>query len=193
MKPFILITAILLIAIPASSQINTEQFNKERVGITESGMLILSSWGAANVVAGAIGQSSANKETKYFHQMNLIWGAVNLAIAAPAYFSVKRQHADLSLSASLKQQANIEKTFLFNAGLDLVYITSGLYCLEKGNQDSRHDLYRGYGKSLFVQGGGLLLFDVTMYLVHTRHEKKLYKILSNVQFSGNSAGISIKM
>lgn len=188
-----LLTATLSIATAASSQVKIEQFNSERIVITKNGMLILGSWGAANVIAGAIGQSSSNSETKYFQQMNLIWGAVNLAIAAPTYFSLKRQHADLSLSESVKQQTNIEKTFLFNAGLDLVYITSGLYCLEKGNHDSRHDLYKGYGKSLFVQGGSLLLFDVTMYLVHVHHGKKLYKVLSTLQLSGNSVGLLWKL
>src|ERR1039457_5255195 len=185
MKAFILFATIVLINVRTFSQINLQQFNSERIAITKSGMLVLGSWGAANVIAGAIGQSSSNRETKYFNQMNLIWGAVNFAIAAPTYFSLKKQRTDLSLSESVKQQSNIEKTFLFNAGLDLVYITSGMYCIAKADNDSKHDLYRGYGKSLLVQGCGLLLFDVSMYLLHVHHGKQLYKILNSVQISGN--------
>ena len=193
MKSITLLIAILLFSTTTFAQFNLQEFNNERTGITKNGLLVLSSWGAANIIVGAIGQSSSDKETKYFHQMNLIWGAVNLAIAAPAFFSLNRKGQNLSLAESVKQQSNIEKTFLFNAGLDLVYITSGLYCNEKANNDSKHDLYKGYGKSLLVQGGGLLLFDVAMYLIHVHHGKQLYKILSCVQVSGNSAGLVWKL
>ncbi len=193
MKTFILFAGIILFSGKLFSQTSLEQFNSERTGIARTGMLVLGSWGTANIVAGAIGLGSSNSETKYFHQMNLIWGAVNLGIALPSYFSLKRQQTPLSLAESLKQQSNIEKTFLFNAGLDLVYITGGAYCIAKSNNDSRHDLYKGYGKSLFVQGGGLLLFDVTMYLLNAHRGKRLYSILSSVQFSGNSVGVIIKM
>jgi hypothetical protein len=193
MKLIIVFALITFFAIPAFSQINLQRFNTERTDITKTGMLVLGSWGTANIIVGAIGQSSSNSETRFFNQMNLIWGAVNLVIAAPTYFSLNRKSQGLSLSESVKQQSIIEKTFLFNAGLDLVYMTSGLYCMEKGNNDSKHDLYKGYGKSLLVQGGSLLLFDITMYLTNIHHGKKLYKILSSLQISGNCVGLVWKL
>jgi hypothetical protein len=191
----LIISSLIAIFFSASafSQENLQQFNNERTSIVKNGMLVLSSWGAANIIVGAIGQSYSDKETKYFNQMNLIWGAVNLAIAAPTYFSLGRRPQNLSLAESVKQQSIIEKTFLFNAGLDLVYITSGLYCNARGNNDSKRDLYKGYGKSLLIQGGGLLLFDVTMYLVNVHHNKQLFKILSSIQLSGNSVGLIWKI
>jgi len=193
MKVFTLLSLTVLIALNVSSQTNLLAFDKERVSITKSGMLVLGSWATANIIVGVIGQWSSSSETKYFHQMNLIWGAVNLAIALPTYLSLNRQDAPASLAESVKQQANIEKTFLFNAGLDIAYIASGFYCKEKSNSDSKHDLYRGYGNSLLVQGGGLLLFDVAMYLMHVQHGKKIYKILSSLQLSGNSIGFLWKL
>jgi hypothetical protein len=193
MKVVTLMSFIVLIAQNVSSQTNLQAFDNERAAITKKGMFVLGSWGTVNIIVGAIGQSSSSSETKYFHQMNLIWGAVNLAIALPTYLSLNRQQTPASLAESVKQQANIEKTFLFNAGLDLVYITGGFYCKEKSNSDSKHDLYRGYGNSLLVQGGGLLMFDITMYLTHVQHGKKLYKILSSIQFSGNSIGLLWKL
>ena len=192
MKSIILFVLTVSLSINVFSQARLKQFNEERIGITRNGMLVLGSWGTANIIAGAIGQSSSNSETKYFHQMNLIWGAVNLAIAAPTFFILSRKNANLSLAETIRQQANIEKTFLFNAGLDLVYMSGGLYCIQRGNNDSKHDLYKGYGKSLLLQGGGLLLFDITMYLINISQGKKLYKILSSIQFSGNSIGLVLK-
>jgi hypothetical protein len=97
------------------------------------------------------------------------------------------------LSQTLLGQSAIEKTFLINGGLDLVYLTAGLYCLEKSKNDSNADKYKGYGKSLFVQGGGLLLFDAIMYISHIKHGKLLYEALDKVQFSGNSIGLVWKL
>jgi len=156
-------------------------------------MLVLGAWGAANIAVGAIGITGASGETKYFQQMNLIWGTVNFAIAGATYLGLARNKAGMTLSKSVKQQAGIEKTFLINGGLDLVYITAGIYCLEKGNTASNRDKYKGYGKSLLMQGGGLLLFDVIMYIINTSHGKELYKILDKIQFSGNSVGIIWKL
>jgi hypothetical protein len=193
MKPVLFLFSALLIFQSAICQNNFEQFNSERSRITKNGMLVLGSWGAANIIAGTIGIASTNGEAKYFHQMNLIWGAANFLIAAPSYFSLKRRALNLSLSETARQQSSIEKIYFLNAGLDLVYITAGAYCIQKGNNDSKHDLYKGYGKSLLLQGGGLLIFDVTMSLIHVNHGKKLYKFLNSVQLAGNSAGITWKL
>jgi hypothetical protein len=87
----------------------------------------------------------------------------------------------------------IEKTFLINGGLDLIYITAGLYCLEKGNNTSNRDKYKGYGNSLLMQGGSLLLFDAIMYIINVNHGKQLYKLLDKIQFSGNAVGVIWKL
>lgn len=152
-------------------------------------MLVLGAWGAANTVVGAIGLATAEGETKYFHQMNLIWGVANFAIAASGYIGSRKRGANLTPSQSAKQQSAIEKTFLVNGALDLVYITAGLYCLEKGNTASNRDRYKGYGKSLLLQGGGLLIFDAVMYFTHVTHGKVLYQLLDKIQFSGTAAAI----
>lgn len=193
MKPVLFLFSALLIFQSVFSQNSFEQFNSERSRITKNGMLVLGSWGAANIIAGTIGVASSNGEAKYFHQMNLIWGATNFLIAAPSYFSLKRRALNLSLSETARQQSSVEKIYFLNAGLDLVYITAGAYCIQKGNNDSKHDLYKGYGKSLLLQGGGLLIFDVTMSLIHVNHGKRLYKFLNSVQLTGNSAGIIWKL
>ncbi len=179
----------MLIANAAFSQSNFQQYNEERVSITKNGMFVLGAWGTANIAVGAIGLASSHGEAKYFYQMNLIWGATNLAIAAPTFFSLRRKAKDYNLSETVKSQSAVEKTFFLNAGLDLVYMTAGAYCLQKANNDSKHDLYRGYGKSLLLQGGGLLIFDVSMSIININHAKKLYKILNSIQVSGNSAAV----
>ena len=44
-------------------------------------MLALAGWSAANIVVSGIATNTRNKEMRYFHQMNVMWGGINLAIA----------------------------------------------------------------------------------------------------------------
>ena len=192
MKRVLVFLIFVLTAGVAVSQNEFSSFNEERTRITRNGMIVLGVWGAANTVAGAVGLATADGEAKYFHQMNLIWGVTNFAIAASGFIGSRRRATDLSTSQTVKQQSGIEKTFLINGGLDLVYITAGLWCLEKGNTASNRDRYKGYGKSLLLQGGGLLIFDAVMYFTHIKHGKLLYQLLDKVQVSGSSAGIAWK-
>ncbi len=193
MKLLLLPAVCFLISVSVFSQSVLNQFNAERIGITKNAMIVLGSWGTANLAAGAIGLASSHGEAKYFYQMNLIWGAANLLIAAPTYFSLKHSNADEPLPETIKQQSGIEKTFLVNAALDLVYLSAGAYCLQKATNDSKKDLYNGYGKSLLLQGGGLLIFDVTMSIINIGHGKKLYKILNRFQVSGKSVSAVWKL
>ena len=155
-------------------------------------MVVLGSWAAANIAVGAIGLATSSGQEKYFHQMNLIWGSVNLLIAGAGYLQLRKKKSALSLSESIQAQAAIEKTFLINGGLDLVYLTAGLYCIEKSKNRPDPAQYKGYGKSLFLQGGFLLLFDAVMYSIHGRQGKQLYKLLDKLQVTGNSVGLAWK-
>lgn len=193
MKRLIILLLLVSLVSTVFSQTELQSFNKNRIRITRNGMFVLGSWGVANTITGAIGLATADGEAKYFHQMNLIWGVTNFAIAGATFFSLKKRQTDISLFQSLKEQTGIEKTFLINGGLDLVYISAGIYCLEKANNSLKRDKYKGYGKSLLLQGGGLLLFDAIMYFINVSQGKLLYKLLDKVQFSGDSAGITWKI
>lgn len=188
---FLFTLAWLLLAEAAPAQVNLADFNREKAGINRSGFLVLGSWSAANVISGAIGQSAATGEAKYFHRMNLIWGSVNLLIALPGYLGAKRYPSDASLGESIREQYKQEKIFAFNAGLDLAYIAAGAWWLQKANSSGNMNRDRGYGKSVIMQGGALLLFDAIMFTTHNRHGKKLSKILGTVQLAPNSLGCRI--
>ena len=173
------------------AQVNLQDFNKERLGINKKAFVVLGSWSAANIISGIIGQSASKGEAKYFHQMNIIWGSVNLLVALPGYIAARKSPADFSLGNSFKAQATVEKTFAFNAGLDLAYIAAGAWTMEKGNSSANPDKYRGFGKSVIMQGAALLLFDAVMCTTHNRHGKKLVKVLETVQLSPNHLGLCI--
>lgn len=194
MKHTALLTILLVFMVAANAQ-GLPEFNKERYRINETGFLVLSSWSVANIGAGAIGMSSSHGQAKYFHQMNLIWGAVNFVVAFPGYLGARKSNNDLSLEASVKGQSAVEKTFIFNAGLDVAYMAGGAWFLQKANSYSgdKYDKYKGYGKSIVIQGAFLFLFDAVMFTTHNHHGKKLIKALNGLQLGPNSIGMNIKI
>ena len=193
MKNIILSIALLVAGLYAQAQEGLQQFNQERLHINQTGFTFLSGWAVANLGVGLIFQSKAVGETRYFRQMNAIWGGVNLLIAVPAYINARRGGADLSLDASIRAQASIEKIFILNAGLDIAYLAGSAWFLEKANNSTNPDKYRGYGKSILMQGAFLLLFDAVMFTTHNRHGKKLYKALNGLQLAPNSLGYNISL
>lgn len=152
-------------------------FNTERVRTTKTAMLVLGGWGVANIAAGLIGNSQSTDQTKYFHQMNAIWGAVNLGIAAASYFGKRR--LDLDQEGTLKEQRKIEKIYLINGGLDLAYIAGGLLLREHGKNKlpgKDQDKWKGYGTSIIGQGVFLLLYDGVNYAIHRQHRNKMMQL-----------------
>ena len=152
-------------------------------------MLVLGSWSAANLIYSGASASLAEGSNKYFHQMNMIWGGINITLATIGYLSAKNQDG-LGFAKSLQKQSNLEKTFLFNAGLDIAYVAGGFYLKEKSYNDLKNkDRYKGYGNSIVLQGSALFLFDGVIYLLHQRHGKKLNKLSEKIQLTTTANGI----
>jgi hypothetical protein len=154
-------------------------FNKERCTLDKALMLTLGSWASANAITGAIGWSTANNpEMKSFHQMNLMWNAVNLGLAVPGYLRARNAKAVMSLSTTLNEQQKTERIFLFNSGLDVAYITAGFLLRNMAiHQQSKSDQLNGFGTGLILQGSFLFAFDLTAFAIHHRHGKQLFKML----------------
>lgn len=194
LKNFFLVLVLFILNGSLQAQTNDElnAFNVKRNSINTKGMPVLAAWGLANVAVGVIGTTTTCDETdKYFHQMNLFWGGINLALATVGYLGAKKDKKSYDLAATVKKQQSIEKTFLFNAALDAVYISAGAYLIEKStNSTNRQEMYNGYGQSLILQGAFLLGFDAVMYLAHSKHNKlKLTPLLEHIKLSSNGIGV----
>jgi hypothetical protein len=172
----------------SQSQTKLDTFNQKRQHIVTTGMYVLGGWAVANMVTGGIGYGTSSGEARYFHQMNMMWNTVNLGLSASSLLF--RDDLPTTLKGSLEAQQNIEHLLLFNAGLDVAYITAGFYLKERAKRGNRYDRFTGYGNSLLLQGGFLLLFDGVMYFTLRNHGSSIGKILEHVQFSGNSVGLS---
>lgn len=175
---------------------NWQGFNELRNAKQQKAMCVLGAWSVINMGSGAILQTQTEGESKYFHSMNLIWNTVNFAIAGYGLYSIKKADpGSLDAAASIKAQHHIQKVLLFNAGLDVGYIMLGLWYHERGNSSSdteEANRRRGYGKSIMLQGGFLLLFDSITALVLSHDNHKIEHLLDGIAFNGNSLSLRLR-
>jgi hypothetical protein len=186
-----LIVILLLYSINCFGQDTLQVYNFARNRIKNTGMQVLGSWASANIVVGGIGWASTNGTTKYFYQMNTIWNVANLGIAIMGYANtLKDKDRRYTAQESLQEQNKIEKIFMVNGGLDLVYIGTGLYLNHRGNVN-HSDQSSGYGSAVLLQGAFLLLFDAAMYTSEKRAGNKLRDFLlkNPITFDGNRVGM----
>ena len=169
-----------------SQNLTLPNFNQERNELNRKGMTILGSWAGANLITNGILLANSSGSDKYFYQMNVYWNVVNGALAGLGVLGAKKTQGNLSAFQTLEEQSSTEKTFLVNTGLDAAYVMTGVYLLEKSkNSADSQDMLKGYGQSVILQGGFLLLFDGIMYGVHRSHLKKGKVIFGNLTFTGN--------
>ncbi len=186
---------LFLFLVPAvkgsSQQILQDSIAHERINLNKTNMTILGAWAAANIVQGSISAGNATGSGHYLHQMNVYFNTVNIALAGVNLLMVKKQMArHYTLADNLKEQNRIEKILLLNTGLDLAYITTGLYLKERGTRLNK-DQPQGYGNSLLIQGGFLLIFDIIQYAGHRRNGKFLEKYMANWQVGPTSDGLGL--
>jgi hypothetical protein len=193
MNKIILFICLVSISFSAFSQKDVLiKFEKERTGIQKRSMVALAGWSAANIVASGIATDTRNREMRYFHQMNVMWGGINLAIAGLGYWGAGREKIDNPMLADvLKHQNRIEKTYLINAGLDVVYVGAGLLMNKTSDNQKNPEKFKGYGNSIMLQGGFLLLYDAIIYTIHRNHGKQLKGMSEKLVLNAGPGSISL--
>jgi len=190
----LLFTLSLLHATSGSCQL--QQFNEQRCNIDKKLMLSLGSWASANIIGSGIGWATTdNDEHKYFHQMNVFWNAINIGLAIPGYIKARNGKSQLSLFKTLEEQRIIEGVHLVNAGLDLAYISSGILLRNKQAKNSNEEnQFRGYGNSIIIQGGFLLVYDWIGYMMHRKHARKqMNPLLQKIEPSSSGIGFILHL
>jgi hypothetical protein len=194
MKNLLFLSLLLSFSTTIFSQnLTLPTFNQERLDLNRKGMTVLGSWAGANLITNGILLANASGSDKAFYQMNVYWNVVNGALAGLGLLQKSKNQASMSAFQTLEEQHGTEKVFLFNTALDVVYVVGGVYLLEKSkNTNADQDQLKGFGQSVILQGGFLLLFDGVMYAVHRSHLKKGRVIFENLTFTGNSVGVNIR-
>lgn len=193
MQKIIFLLALISASINSHAQkTDLVKFEKERVRYSKNAMLVLGGWSVANIAGSGIATNTRNKEMRYFHQMNVMWGSINLAIAGLGYWGAGREKIDNpTLEAVLKHQNRIEKTYLINAGLDVVYIGSGLLMNKLSDNQKNPEKFKGYGNSIMLQGGFLLLYDAIIYAIHRKHGKELKGMGDKLALNAGPGSVSL--
>lgn len=189
---------VLLIFITSScigfTQYKTNaEFMVKKQQIGKSGMVVLSSWAGANIAVGTAGWIATEGESKYFNQMNVFWNIVNLGIAVPGLINSNKEFSKgVSTSELIKSQYSSEQVYLINNALNVLYISSGALlktiAYQYPNTEAR---LQGYGNSMLLQGGFLLVFDLVQYFRHRKQRKSADNLFID-QLSMSSNGIGLK-
>jgi len=172
----------------AQNERGATEFIQTRVDYNKKGMLILGLWAAGNMALGGVMAGKTSGETKGFHQMNIYWNSVNLAIAGFGYYQATKENPNSEFWATMEAQQGIEKILLVNAALDVAYMAGGLFLLERGKRLEK-DQFKGFGKSIVLQGAFLMGFDVVMYLFHNQNAQNLPKIFNKLELTQNGIGL----
>ena len=192
LKPAFLVILFFLLAVSFVQAQNTPErlteFNQVRIDYNKSGMIILGSWALGNIALVGIMAGRTSGETKAFHQMNIYWNTVNLAIAGLGYYSAMNEVPSSEFWETMNAQNSIEKILLVNAALDLGYMAGGLYLLERGRRLDKDQL-KGFGKSVILKGAFLMSFDAIKYVFHNVHGKELPTIMNHIGITPNGVGL----
>lgn len=187
MKWFITLTCLLLTEI-AWSQSALDELTTKQYTTNQQGMLILGSWALINLAAGGYGNLKTQGSTRYFHQMNWMWNSVNLGLATAGYLGSKSILASNSITEVLSTQMQFEKILLINAGLDVAYLMTGAFLIQKAKNSPHPDRLQGYGQSLLVQGSFLLIFDTLFYLAHHQQYPPILDRINQLSFAFDPSG-----
>jgi hypothetical protein len=131
-------------------------------------MAVLAAWVLLNLIGSGYELARADRRQQgfYFHGLNVLWNLVNAGLAAWGILRL-HFHAPPGLDAAelLSSQHFYETLFGVNAGLDVGYVLVGSYLRRRAQWpgQARPERLLGFGRSLWVQGGFLLLLDAGMW------------------------------
>lgn len=165
----------------ATSTNTLYDFSHQRIRHQKTLGLALGGYALANIAAGSIMAGQTTGEASYFHRMNIYWNLVNLGIAGVGLLGSRNvTPGDETLAQAVRRHETMKEVLLVNAGLDVAYVLGGAYLQERGqSRPDKRDQLQGYGKSIMLQGGFLLAFDLVNYFIFkSRGDKQEIKLLS---------------
>jgi hypothetical protein len=145
------------------------------------GLAVLAAWALLNLIGSGylVRHSDRRYAPYYFHGMNVMWGAINAALACWGILQLHfRVPAGLDMAELFRTQLFYENLFLLNAGLDVAYVMTGYYLrAQAASTGQRPERLLGFGQSLWVQGGFLLIFDAVMWIALHWQGRQLFTLL----------------
>lgn len=177
MRTWLFIGAFLLLGFQVArgqDAPNSSRWGEELSDFQKNGMLALGTWAIGNFAVSGYQMTRTKGSTYHFHEMNVLWNTVNLGIAVGGYLGASDLPSAMSSPELMQEYQNFSKILLFNTGLDVAYVMTGLYLRERSSNVSKHsNRLRGYGNSLMLQGAFLFAFDLVLVLINEHNIKEL--------------------
>lgn len=137
------------------------------------GLSVLGVWALLNLVGSGyqLPRTDRRAAAHHFHFMNCCWAFLNAVLAA---VGILRTHpgappAGFTAAAAAHDHRQLVLIFAANAVLDVGYLALGWWLVARAARPALRPItpvrLLGYGRSLWVQGGFLLVFDAVMALV----------------------------
>ncbi|MBF9219692.1 DUF6992 family protein [Hymenobacter ruricola] len=148
--------------------LNLAALHQAREALLGQGLAVLAAWVLLNLLVSGhfLARADRRLPAYYFHGMNVGWGLVNAVLAFWGIYHLEPiAPAGLRLADVVQAQLFNENLFLLNAGLDVAYVMTGYYLQARAAlpAEPRPARLLGFGRSLRLQGGFLLVFDVVMW------------------------------
>jgi hypothetical protein len=189
----IFMAIVATLTLHAQSTITLQEITQRQTHLQRVSTWTLAGWSVANLAVSGIAIGQAEGSSRYFHEMNLYWNAINVGIAGIGLLSLRKKHSSSTVSSVVKEHYALQNSLLLNTGLDLAYVTSGFWLMDKSKSEIdpiRNDRFRGFGQAVIVQGGFLLVFDLTNYFLHRSDNPRLHRVLNTISITGT--GVSLK-
>lgn len=154
------------------------RFSESRIRQEKSAMTVLGAWSLINLGSGVYGRFNSSGSNRYFHEMNALWNSVNVSLAIGGLIKSYKETPTDQIGSEIIKRNRLEKTLLFNAGIDLAYIASGFYLIERSKTPANEvtmNRLNGYGRSLILQGSFLFLFDASFFALSSFQSKFLHE------------------
>lgn len=183
MRKFLSCIPLLLLCVAGYAQPAVLQaLHQDRLDLIKGAGLGLAAWAMGNIVISSLNLTKASRSKRYFHQMNIIWNIVNLAIAGYGLFvSTTTNDVALTLAQEVREHFLVEQLLLLNTGLNVAYLMTGFYLKERSGRAMKPERLTGYGNSLVLQGSFLLLFDLVFFFLLHSHSGQLYQLLTGLR------------
>jgi hypothetical protein len=193
MKRVVLTSFMLITVLAAANAQEMHDFYTLSLQYNQTGMYVLGGWAVSNLLTGAYGWTTQTGSTKYFHQMNTMWNLVNLSIAGFALYNFASTDISLLTAGDMFQKhMTFEKLFLINAGLDIIYMSAGGFLIHRAGKSEKNSLrYKGYGRSVIMQGAFLFAFDLVMYFVQAGHRLNFHPAIEKLSVSPGEISLLI--
>ena len=116
----------------------------------------------------------------YFATMNISWALINLWIVFKLYDHIyHRRFRKGNVYRRFQIQQHVEKMLALNIGLDISYCLAGLY-MSSWIGEGTSGMWAGFGNAVLLQGGYLLIHDISFFILHHRNYRKCRPFLEDV-------------